>query len=66
MGPFSYFMSLSGGSIMFWMCALILLGVAVFEFSGIHEIYPPARKRLREGRKEGGKRLQILRPRLCR
>jgi len=53
MGPFSYFMSLSGGSIMFWMCALILLGVAVFEFSGIHEIYPPARKRLREGRKEG-------------
>jgi hypothetical protein len=34
MGPFSYFVSASGGVIMFWLAALLLLGTAMFEFLG--------------------------------
>ncbi len=50
MGPFSYFVSASGGVIMFCLAALLLLGTAMFEFLGIKEVYPPARQRLHGGR----------------
>ncbi len=53
LGPFQFFATPSGGTIMFLICGLILFGVAVYEFIGIKEIYPPGRKRFNEGRRPG-------------
>jgi len=54
MGPFAMFSTeVSGASLMFFMGALLLLGIAFFEFFSIKEIYPPGRKRLHDGRKKG-------------
>lgn len=48
MGPFAGLSSVSGGTILFWIGALVLIGIALFEFLGIKEIYPPDRKKLRD------------------
>ncbi|NBD37065.1 MAG: MFS transporter, partial [Verrucomicrobia bacterium] len=53
MGPFQFFATPSGGTLMFILCALVFLGAAIFEAIGIKEIYPPGRKRLMDGRKPG-------------
>jgi len=53
MGPFQFFSTPSGGTIMFVICGLLFFGAAIFEFIGIKEIYPVGRKRLNEGRKPG-------------
>lgn len=51
MGPFQFFATPSGGTLMFILCAVVFLGAAIFEAIGIKEIYPPGRKRMMDGRK---------------
>ena len=53
MGPFRFFGTPSGGTIMFILCVILFLGAALFEAVGIKETYPPGRKRLSDGRKPG-------------
>jgi len=53
MGPVSFVTELSGGAIMFWLGAVLLLGVAVFEMLGFREIEPPDRMHLDDGRRPG-------------
>ena len=53
MGPFQFFATPSGGTLMFIICGLLFLGAAIFEAIGIKEIYPVGRKRLMDGRKKG-------------
>lgn len=53
MGPFQFFGTPSGGTIMFIICVFLFMGAAVFEAVGIKETYPPGRKRLSDGRKPG-------------
>ena len=53
MGPFIYLTELSGGAIMFWLAAIILLGIAVYEGLGFREIKPPDFKTINDGRKPG-------------
>lgn len=53
MGPFSFVTEMSGGTLLFVLCALLFLGAAIFEAVGIKETYPPGRARLRDGRRPG-------------
>jgi len=53
MGPFQFVTSVSGGALIFWVGSLVFFGVALFEWFGFKEIYPPGRKRLYEGRHQG-------------
>lgn len=53
MGPFRFFGTPSGGTIMFLLCVILFAGAALFEAIGVKETYPPGRKRLSDGRKPG-------------
>jgi MFS family permease len=53
LGPFQFFGTPSGGTLMFLLCVLLFLSAAIFEAVGIKETYPPGRKRLLDGRKPG-------------
>ncbi|MDQ8197138.1 MFS transporter [Pelagicoccus enzymogenes] len=53
MGPFRYVTELSGGAIMFWLCAFVLLGISAFEALGFREIKPPDGGSINDGRKPG-------------
>lgn len=53
MGPFQGLGELNGGNLMFFLAAMLLLGIALFEGLGIKEIKPPDMQSLRDGRKPG-------------
>ncbi len=51
MGPFQFLTQASGSSILFWLCALLVLGMGMTTGLGIKETYPAGRTRLQDGRK---------------
>jgi MFS family permease len=53
MGPFALFSEASGGIIMFLLCAILLVGIGLFELLGFKEIRPPDRKRINDDRAPG-------------
>ncbi|MDQ8184653.1 MFS transporter [Pelagicoccus sp. SDUM812002] len=53
MGPFRFITEMSGGAIMFCLCAFVLLGISAFEGLGFREIKPPDGGSINDGRKPG-------------
>jgi MFS family permease len=50
MGPFRFLTEINGGAIMFWLAAILLMGIAMFEGLGFKEIKPPNLRLLRDER----------------
>ena len=53
MGPFQALGDFNGGTLMFFLAALLLLGISAFEGLGFKEIKAPDMKTLHDGRKPG-------------
>lgn len=53
MGPFAQVTEMNGGAIMFWLAAMLCLGIAAYEGLGFKEIKPPDAKSINTGRKPG-------------
>lgn len=53
MGPFQTLGEFSGGTLMFFLAAMLLLGISAFEGLGFKEIKPPDMLTLQDGRTDG-------------